>query len=213
MDPDDARETAIRRFGDITRVNTTCRAIGKQRDKTMRHGGISRSSCRTSRSRAGALRQSWVHGRRGADSRSALARRRRYSAPSSRSSFGHFRFPTPIVLCQSTKARTGAGCLFRRQLHGRDRAGQRIQRRDRAAIFQLQPLGRPRHRARHRWARDRRLLQRLQLAAGARARVHEGRRSAGPRASRRSEPSALDPTLRRRPIHRRPSNHAQRTSP
>ncbi len=36
MDPDDARETAIRRFGDITRVNTTCRAIGKQRDKTMR---------------------------------------------------------------------------------------------------------------------------------------------------------------------------------
>ena len=36
MDPDDARETAIRRFGDIARVNTTCRAIGRQRDKTMR---------------------------------------------------------------------------------------------------------------------------------------------------------------------------------
>jgi putative ABC transport system permease protein len=36
MSPADAREAAIRRFGDINRVNATCRAIGKQRDHSMR---------------------------------------------------------------------------------------------------------------------------------------------------------------------------------
>ncbi len=32
MPPAEAREAAIRRFGDINRVNATCRALGKQRD-------------------------------------------------------------------------------------------------------------------------------------------------------------------------------------
>jgi putative ABC transport system permease protein len=36
MPPADAREAAIRRFGDINRVNATCRAIGRQRDHDMR---------------------------------------------------------------------------------------------------------------------------------------------------------------------------------
>ena len=36
MDPAEAREAAIRRFGNIDRVNATCRAIGKQRDSDMR---------------------------------------------------------------------------------------------------------------------------------------------------------------------------------
>ena len=36
MHPADAREAAIRRFGDINRVNATCRAIGRQRDHDMR---------------------------------------------------------------------------------------------------------------------------------------------------------------------------------
>jgi putative ABC transport system permease protein len=36
MTPAEARETAIRRFGDIDRVNATCRAIGRQRDHSMR---------------------------------------------------------------------------------------------------------------------------------------------------------------------------------
>jgi predicted permease len=36
MHPSEAREAAIRRFGNITRVNTICRAIGKQRDHEMR---------------------------------------------------------------------------------------------------------------------------------------------------------------------------------
>jgi putative ABC transport system permease protein len=36
MHPAEAREAAIRRFGDITRVNATCRAIGKRRDDEMR---------------------------------------------------------------------------------------------------------------------------------------------------------------------------------
>ena len=69
MDPDDARETAIRRFGDITRVNTTCRAIGKQRDKTMRHAVFLGARAGRHVRVPAALRQSWVHGRRGADPR------------------------------------------------------------------------------------------------------------------------------------------------
>ncbi len=36
MRPTEAREAAVRRFGDITRVNATCRAIGKRRDHEMR---------------------------------------------------------------------------------------------------------------------------------------------------------------------------------
>ena len=36
MSPAEAREAAIRRFGDIDRVNATCRALGKQRDHDMR---------------------------------------------------------------------------------------------------------------------------------------------------------------------------------
>ena len=36
MSPGDAREAAVRRFGDIERVNATCRSIGKQRDRGMR---------------------------------------------------------------------------------------------------------------------------------------------------------------------------------
>ena len=36
MPPADAREAAIRRFGDINRVNATCRALGRQRDHDMR---------------------------------------------------------------------------------------------------------------------------------------------------------------------------------
>ena len=36
MPPAEAREAAIRRFGDINRVNATCRALGKQRDDNMR---------------------------------------------------------------------------------------------------------------------------------------------------------------------------------
>jgi putative ABC transport system permease protein len=36
MDPAEAREAAIRRFGDINRVNATCRALGKQREHDMR---------------------------------------------------------------------------------------------------------------------------------------------------------------------------------
>jgi predicted permease len=36
MDPSLARETAIRRFGDIDRVNAVCRTIGRRRNKDMR---------------------------------------------------------------------------------------------------------------------------------------------------------------------------------
>ena len=36
LSPAEAREAAIRKFGNITQVNTTCRALGKQRDRTMR---------------------------------------------------------------------------------------------------------------------------------------------------------------------------------
>src|SRR4029453_17440556 len=36
MSPVDAHEAAVRRFGDIERVNATCRSIGKQRDRGMR---------------------------------------------------------------------------------------------------------------------------------------------------------------------------------
>jgi predicted permease len=36
MAPDEAREAAIRRFGNINRINATCRALGRQRDKDMR---------------------------------------------------------------------------------------------------------------------------------------------------------------------------------
>jgi putative ABC transport system permease protein len=36
MHPTEARDAAVRRFGDITRVNATCRAIGKRRDHDMR---------------------------------------------------------------------------------------------------------------------------------------------------------------------------------
>jgi putative ABC transport system permease protein len=36
MSPSEARETAIRRFGNIDRINATCRAIGKARDNDMR---------------------------------------------------------------------------------------------------------------------------------------------------------------------------------
>lgn len=36
MPPSEAREAAIRRFGNITQVNATCRAIGKRRDHEMR---------------------------------------------------------------------------------------------------------------------------------------------------------------------------------
>jgi putative ABC transport system permease protein len=36
LTPGEAREAAIRRFGNIDRVNATCRAIGKQRDNEMR---------------------------------------------------------------------------------------------------------------------------------------------------------------------------------
>jgi putative ABC transport system permease protein len=36
MHPTEAREAAVRRFGDITQVNATCRAIGKRRDHEMR---------------------------------------------------------------------------------------------------------------------------------------------------------------------------------
>src|SRR6185295_9905152 len=36
MNAGDARDAAIRRFGDINRVNATCRALGRQRDNDMR---------------------------------------------------------------------------------------------------------------------------------------------------------------------------------
>src|SRR5688572_10318331 len=36
MDPADARRAAIGRFGDIHRVNATCRRIGRGRDRDMR---------------------------------------------------------------------------------------------------------------------------------------------------------------------------------
>jgi putative ABC transport system permease protein len=36
MSPADAHQAALRRFGDIERVNATCRSIGKQRDRGMR---------------------------------------------------------------------------------------------------------------------------------------------------------------------------------
>ncbi|HKH44549.1 MAG TPA: ABC transporter permease [Thermoanaerobaculia bacterium] len=36
LDPDTARETAIRRFGDLDNVRKTCREIGRKRDKDMR---------------------------------------------------------------------------------------------------------------------------------------------------------------------------------
>ena len=36
LSPADAREAALRRFGDINRVNATCRSIGKRRDREMR---------------------------------------------------------------------------------------------------------------------------------------------------------------------------------
>ena len=36
MSPVDAHDAAVRRFGDIERVNATCRSIGKQRDRGMR---------------------------------------------------------------------------------------------------------------------------------------------------------------------------------
>ncbi len=36
MSPSEARETAIRRFGNINQVNATCRALGKRRDSEMR---------------------------------------------------------------------------------------------------------------------------------------------------------------------------------
>ncbi|HYN07392.1 MAG TPA: ABC transporter permease [Vicinamibacterales bacterium] len=37
LSPADAREAAVRRFGDIDRVNARCRALGKRRDREMRH--------------------------------------------------------------------------------------------------------------------------------------------------------------------------------
>ena len=36
MDPAVARDAAVRRFGDLGRVNQTCRQIGRQRDQDMR---------------------------------------------------------------------------------------------------------------------------------------------------------------------------------
>ena len=36
MDPSAARDAAVRRFGDINRVNQTCRRLGRQRDQDMR---------------------------------------------------------------------------------------------------------------------------------------------------------------------------------
>src|SRR5215210_2534143 len=36
LDPDTARETAIRRFGDLDNVRKTCREIGRKRDQDMR---------------------------------------------------------------------------------------------------------------------------------------------------------------------------------
>ncbi len=37
MTPHEARESAVRRFGDVDRVNRTCREIGKRRDRTMQN--------------------------------------------------------------------------------------------------------------------------------------------------------------------------------
>src|SRR5688572_14377624 len=36
VDPAKARRTALQRFGNIDRVNATCRRIGRQRDRDMR---------------------------------------------------------------------------------------------------------------------------------------------------------------------------------
>src|SRR5918912_880818 len=36
MDPEAARAEALRRFGDVTRINETCRDIGRRRDREMR---------------------------------------------------------------------------------------------------------------------------------------------------------------------------------
>ena len=63
------------------------------------------------------------------------------------------------------------------------------------SVFELQPVARGNGGTGHRRADDRGVLHRLRRAAGVRSRVHRRRGSAGSRAGRRPEPSALDATL------------------
>ena len=189
-------------------VNTTCRALGKQRDHTMRRTEYFSEltqdvtfACRQ------LLEEPRLHGRRRADAR---ARHRRDDGDLQRRAVRR-----PPAAALSAPDRLVSIYEVRPQ---QSRATSRPATSSTAiepvtafsavaarAVLELQPGRRRRHRAGDRRARHGRLLPRLQPAAGARPRLHDRGGSAGTRTGRRAQPPALDAPLRRRSGGRRPS--------
>ena len=181
MHPADAREAAIRRFGDINRVNATCRAIGRQRDHDMRRTEYFSEltqdvsfACRQLLANPGFTIVSVLTLALGIGATTAI-----FSAVQS-VVLRPLPFPQPdrLVSVYESSAEQSKQRLCR-QLRRRDRAGQRVQRRCRGAVLELQPVGRGRYRTGDRRQGHGWLLRRIQPSGRAWPRLHEGGGSAG----------------------------------
>ena len=166
MEPSAARQTAIKRFGDINRVNATCRRIGRGRDKRHAPHRVSlRAHARHPVCRSPIAAQPGIHDR---GRRHAGARHRRHSR--------HFQRGARRCFAPDSSSPPGTNhrCLRgaprqpkqreRGQLRGRRAACQRVQSRHRDPVLQLQSRRRRGYRARDRRAHDRRVLRRFATA-------------------------------------------------
>ena len=198
----DARDAAIRRFGDINHVNATCRSIGRRRDRGMRR---TEYLTELTQDLTFAARQLLHHPGFTIVALLTLSLGIGATAAIFSAVQAVVLRPIPVpspsrILAVYTRLPAGPGQRVGRQLRGRHRAGVELHRDHGDPLFELQPRG-------HRRAAERIIGARV--TAGffdvfgvppARGRVFTAAedRPGGPE-RRRAEPSSLESPVRRRP--------------
>ena len=201
MDPAAARHKAERRFGDIRRMRTTLRTIGKGRNLQMQ-----RTQYLNELRQDAAFTWRQLVKNPGFTAVAVLTLALGIGGTTAIFSAVYAVVLQPLPLRDPARLmrhlRNVPGLAvggLRRQLHRCRRRRVRVRGNVGEAVFELQPLRRHDARAHHRRARHGELLRRHGRPAAARAGLHGRGRPAGQRTRGRPEPSAVDAPVRRQP--------------